>query len=382
MTLPTTKVAKLNEVLSSEQLDIMAKITLKLAELGLAAEPLPNVAVGPILSVYRFRPMGTTKVRDLEALGQDMAVILGAPDVLIKRLPGETSVGFYVPNQQRSYVPFLKAVNFLFTPASDLMLLPLVIGVDHLGQPIVDDLSSLPHLLVAGSTGAGKSTWLAQAIAASVYKMNTNSLRLVMFDTKQTEFGYFVGAPHLLYEPARSIGQCVDQLEWLVEEVESRLKQIGKNRAHNIAEYNAAYPASALPRIVLVIDELADLLTNEQKGEGRRTLGSYMEGMIGTLAGRARAAGIHIIAATQRPSVDVVTGTIKANFPARLSFRLPSEFDSKTILNTNGAEHLLSPGDALYISPNRPGIIRVHAPEAKRSDITTAIEVACRRENQ
>jgi S-DNA-T family DNA segregation ATPase FtsK/SpoIIIE len=366
--------------LTEEQLDVVAKVTLKLIELGLEVEFIPPVSVGPIVSVYRFQPQKATRVTHIESLAADIAVVLGIKeDILIKRMPGDSAVGIFVPNKERKFLDFKDAVKFLWLPNSSTKEIPLLLGVDHLGTPVVDDLAQLPHLLIAGSTGSGKSTLVASMLAAIIYKLNSSVIQFVLSDTKQVEFGYFVGAPHLLYEPAKSVFQSLEQLEWCCEEIESRLKAIGKASCRNFAEYNLQMN-SKLPRIVVVIDELADLLMDTSKSDDKIKLGKLAEGYISKIVQKARASGIHLIACTQQASVKIVAGYIKANFPARLSFRLPSESDSRTILNTGGAEHLLSPGDMLYISPIYPGIRRIHAPHARIEDIQMAVEMACRRE--
>lgn len=364
--------------LTEEQIQTIGKITIKLVELGLEVEFQPPVLSGPIISIYRFAPQATTKVSHLESLSADIAVILGVEDVLIKRMPGDSAVGIYVPNRERRYIDFKEAVGFLYDKEREI---PLLLGVDYMGKPVVEDLALLPHLLIAGSTGSGKSTLMASMLAGIVTKSNSSAVQLVLSDTKNVEFGYFVGSPHLLYEPAKSVWQTLEQLDWVVNEVEDRLKSIGKAGHRNITEYNAQ-AHRRLPRIVVVIDELADLLMDRSKNEDKIKLSSIAEGYISKIVQKSRAAGVHLIAATQQASVKIVAGYIKANFPARLSFRLPSESDSRTILNTGGAEHLLSPGDMLYISPLYPGIRRIHAPHANIKDIQTAVEMACWKERQ
>jgi S-DNA-T family DNA segregation ATPase FtsK/SpoIIIE len=209
-----------------------------------------------------------------------------------------------------------------------------------------------------------------------------------MSDTKQVEFGYFIGAPHLVYEPATTPFRTLEQLDWIIETMESRLKTIGAAGCRNIIGYNGMFKdkgghdrpfgnAKQLPRIVIVIDELTDILMF--KGDKKRGESKIAEEKIQVIAQKGRAAGVHILAATQRPDVKTISGTIKANFPARLSFRLPSGVDSRTVLTTEGAEHLLARGDMLYVSPNRPGIVRLHSPFARIEDIRAAVEVASRK---
>jgi DNA segregation ATPase FtsK/SpoIIIE, S-DNA-T family len=366
--------------LAPDQMQIVAKIAVKLAELGLNAAFQPPVVSGPVISIYHFSPQGSTKVSALESLASDVAVTLGVQDVLIKRMPGKTSVGFFIPNEVRKQIDFKDVIKALW-PIKDGYKIPLMLGMDHTGGIVIDDLSDLPHLLIAGSTGSGKSSLLASICGSIVYSCSPQAVQFILSDTKGVEFGYFLGTPHLLFEPANSVFRTLEQLEWAVTETANRLKIIGNAGQRNINDYNKT-AKNPLSRIVFVIDELADLLLNRSKDEDKQSLSKVAEGYISTIVGRSRAAGIHLIAATQQASVRVVVGYIKANFPARLSFRLPSGSDSRTILNTEGAEHLLSPGDALYISPLRPGLTRVHTPYARIADIQAAVEAACLKEQQ
>lgn len=363
--------------LNAEQEVVVGKVASKLAELGYEARFIGPISVGPILSVYRFFPTGRTKVSNLEALASDFAVTLGVEDVLVKRMPGESAVGIFVPNAERTYINFRDTASTIWQTyhAPNGPTVPLNLGIDHLGQPFVEDLALLPHLLIAGSTGAGKSTLLDALIASIVYTVNSDTIKLVMSDTKNVEFGHFVGAPHLLFEPATSIYQTLEQLDWVIDEMSDRLNALGKAGVRNIFEYREM--GKKMASIVVIIDELADIMQfkGEKRGESK-----IAEDKLGAIVQKSRAAGVYVIAATQRPSVNVVAGSIKANFPARLTFRLPSDADSRTVIGTTGAEHLLSRGDMLYVSPNAPGIRRLHAPFVEIEDIKAAVEVAIRRE--
>ena len=343
-------------------------------------------------------PFGSTKVSNLEALATDLALALGVEDVFVKRMPGESSVAVFVPNKERRWVDFKDTVKNVWNSyvqwgsTTPRLRVPLNLGVDYLGKPVVDDLSEMPHILVAGSTGVGKSTWLHSVIASLIYVTKPAAVRLVLSDTKQVEFRHFIGAPHLLFEPAWNVYRTLEQLDWCIEEMDHRLKTFGEAGCHNIHEFNSlaavqsgtsAKLGQPRPYIVIVIDELYDLVCNDEKGESdsgdKRKLGKIAEGKIGKIVQKARAAGVYLIAATQRPSVDVVKGSIKANFPARLAFRLPSDHDSRTVLSgQGGAEHLLSKGDMLFSSPTRPGLLRLHAPYTSNEDIKAAIEMAKR----
>lgn len=381
---PQTKTSNL----TSEQVDVVGKITIKLLELGLSASFTPPISVGPIISCYRFSPDGSTRVSAMESLADDLALTLCVEDVMVKRMPGESAVGIFVPNKERTLVKFLDVLAHNWQQ-SKAVRVPLNFGVDYLGNGFVEDLSTLPHLLIAGSTGSGKSTLVSSMIAVLVNIANSNDLKLILSDTKNVEFGHFMGAPHLLFEPATSIYQTIERMEWLCEEMDQRLKKIGAAGCRNIFEYkerlsgtdNLRRPAEAMPYIILVIDELADILSDHRRqGEKGPSIGKVAEGFLSKIVQKSRAAGVYVIACTQRPSVNIVAGSIKANFPARLTFRLPSGHDSRTVIGTEGAEHLLSMGDMLYASPNRPGIVRLHAPWASIADIKAAVEAAIRRE--
>jgi len=331
----------------------------------------------------------------MESLADDFAVLLGVEDIMVKRMPGESAVGVFVPNRQRTLVKFLDtlALNWQQSKAARV---PLNFGVDYLGNGFVEDLATLPHLLIAGSTGSGKSTLISSMIAVVINIVNSNAIKFILSDTKNVEFGHFVGAPHLLFDPVTSIYQTIEKMEWLCEEMEDRLKKIGKAGCRNIFEYkeklnatptivpnNFHGPVEDLPYIILVIDELADILSDSSRpGQKGPSIGKIAGGFLAKIVQKSRAAGVYVIACTQRPSVNIVSGSIKANFPARLSFRLPSGPDSRTVIGTEGAEHLLSQGDMLYCSPNRPGITRLHAPWASITDIKAAVEAAIRREEQ
>lgn len=367
-----------NNKLTDDQLDVVAKITIKLTELRYDAKFIPPVSVGPLISVFRFLPTNQTRVSNLEGLATDFAVLLGVEDVFVKRLPGESSVGVFVPNRERTLVKFLDCINNVWKVRNDIKV-PLNLGVDYLGSPVVIDLVDLPHLLIAGSTGSGKSTLLASLIASVCYCVGPERVQFILSDTKNVEFGHFVGAPHLLFEPATSVYQTLERFDWVIDEMEDRLKTIGKAGFRNVHEYNSANNSKGpLPFIIIIIDELADLMMfkGSKKGESK-----IADEKISKIVQKSRAAGIYFIAATQRPSVNVVAGSIKANFPARLTFRLPSEFDSRTIINTTGAEHLLSQGDMLFVNPNKPGLQRLHAPYARIEDIKACVDAAARKEN-
>jgi len=314
----------------------------------------------------------------MESLAADLAIALHAEDVMVKRMPGESAVGIFVPNATRTSVFFRDTVANTWKSVASI---PLNLGVTYLNQPIVEDLAVLPHLLIAGSTGSGKSTLISSILAALICKKTSKEVRLCLGDTSNVEFGHFIGCPHLLFKPAINTKEVLDQMEWIIREMGVRLGKLSNAGVRNIHEYNAsrAPGQDKLPFIVFVLDELATLLGDKSKpdpdGKGP-TYGKIAESTLGNIVAGARKTGCHVIAATQRPSVNVVSGSIKTNFPARLSFRLTSDADSRTVLSTGGAEHLLSLGDMLYISPTRPGLQRLHAPFATIEDIKFAVQLA------
>lgn len=388
-TKPNDSVPKLEE----KHLAVLAVLQVKLNSLGVEGHFLSQVSEGPVVTLYRFVPQNATRVSLVERMAPDMAIALGAECVQVKRLPGEQAVGIYVPNKDKKHLLFRDAVGGVWEAYNNKkQRIPLLFGIDHIGTLVVEDLPMLPHLLVAGATGSGKSTFLNSILASLIYTVPTKNLRLVLSDVKQVEFSNFIGTPHLLYPISMSIPDTLEQMEWLMDEVNKRLGILAKASCQNITQYNFQQQERLhMPYILFVIDELAEILmdkSNEEQeipdGKGGTKIklvqrGKLAEHRLGIIAQKARATGVHIIAATQRPSVKVVEGNIKANFPARVSFRLPSEADSRTILNTSGAEQLLAQGDMLYVSPNSPAIKRLHAPLASIEDIKAAVEAACMR---
>lgn len=359
--------------LTENQCDVLAKLTHKMLILGAPAKPLSHVTVGPIVSVYRFQPANTTRVAQIETLAQDFAMELGVEDVVVKRMPGDNSVSVFVPNEIRTPVGFLDTTKALWQ-VKDKLAVPLNLGVTMTGLPLIEDLVDLPHLLIAGATNSGKSTLLTTIITSIAATKSPKQVKLVLSDTKGVEFRAFAGLSHLLYPVSYQAEETLKHLTFLIDDMDCRLEAIGLTGCHNIHEYNMKYSSKALPYVVIIIDELADIM--ELRGEKRGEKPG--QEAINKLAQKARASGIHLLCATQRPSVNIVSGSIKANFPARLSFRLPSEADSRTVLNGNGAEHLLSKGDMFYLSPTRPGLTRAHAPLTRASDIASTLDMIMR----
>jgi DNA segregation ATPase FtsK/SpoIIIE, S-DNA-T family len=361
--------------ITDEQLAIVAQITVKLATLGHELKYVPPISTGPFVTTYRFEPKGMAKVNQICSLSEDIALSLRVEDVLIRRIPGEAVIGITVPNKQRTLVLWQDTI--VHVPNTSDNPLPLNFGVDSLGHPFTDDLTKCPHLLIAGSTDSGKSVLLRSLLATLVYLKTPEEVQLILSDTKQVEFGDFVGMRHLLFDPATTKYQTLERMDWISEEVERRLKVIARCGKQNILQYNQFSRLGSeeksdlpkLPYIVLVIDELADIVgSGGEKGEKK-----IAEAKLSRIVQKSRAAGVHVLAATQRPSVDVISGSIKANFPARLSFRLPTETDSRTVLGHGGAEHLLSRGDMFYLSPSRPALARLHSSYASSEYLKGAL---------
>lgn len=365
--------------LTEEQVQVFATLVSKMRALQVDASPLPAVTVGPVVSGYRFEPRGATRISHIESLAKDFALALGVESVLVKRMPGDNAVGVFVPNKVKKGVTFLETISFVW-PLKDKLAIPLNLGITSIGDPLVEDLATLPHLLIAGSTGSGKSTLLTSIITTIIATKSADSVRFVLSDTNGVEFGHFIGAPHLVFDPATTVYKTLDHIEWLLTQTDFRLAKFAKVSCRNITEFNMnSSEKNKLPYIVLIIDEIADLMLHKHKSDDEETsVSKLFENRLCLLAGRCRKTGIHIIGSTQRPSVNIVTGSIKANFPARLSLKLPTAVDSRTILDTEGAEHLLVPGDMLYQSPLRAELIRAHAPVTRNSEILATIEAIVR----
>lgn len=368
---------------SPEQLTTIATLQLKLSSLKIDGHFLPEVTEGPIVSLYRFKPTGATRLSQVEGLSKDMAIALGVETVQIASLPRENAIGIYVPNKSKKDLPFKSTVEYVWNAAaSGTIKVPICLGMGTQGDILVEDLTLLPHLLIAGSTGSGKSTLLNSILASFCYCVPPSKLRLVLCDTKQVEFTLFERAPHLLLPVAKDVPSVVDSLEDLCHLIDQRLTLMAQRGVQNILQYNERNQHKQMEYIVLVIDELAEPLQDQRKEsdeKGAKSYGKLAEYKLGRITSKARATGIYVIAATQRTSVKVVEGNIKANFPARVSFRLPSDFDSRTILGRSGAESLLARGDILFLNPNSPEVRRIHAPLAEQRDIEAAIEMAISR---
>ena len=323
---------------------------------------------GPVVTTFEFKPAPNVAVRKILNLQDDLAMALRAQTIRIQApIPGKDVVGIEIPNSDIEMI-YLREVleSEIFSTAKSELTIAL--GKDIVGAPFVTDLKKLPHLLIAGTTGSGKSVGINAMLLSLLYRNSPQTLRLIMIDPKMLEFSMYEGIPHLLTPVITEAKKAVNVLENLVSEMERRYKLMAASKTKNIESYNAKMKEqgeASLPFIVVIIDELADLMM---------TSGKDVEFSIARLAQMARASGIHLIVATQRPSVDVVTGLIKANLPSRISYRVGQKIDSKVILDQLGAESLLGRGDMLFTPPGSPGLVRLHAPFASEAEIETIVE--------
>lgn len=323
---------------------------------------------GPVVTTFEFKPAAHIKVSKILTLQDDLAMALKAKTIRIQApIPGKDVVGIEIPNDDIQTI-YLKEIlqSDIFKDASSPLTIAL--GKDIVGDPFVTDLKKLPHLLIAGTTGSGKSVGINAMLLSLLYRNSPKTLRLIMIDPKMLEFSIYNDIPHLLTPVITQAKQAITALSNLVNEMERRYKIMSHTRTKNIENYNDKIKKTGgeiFPYIVVIIDELADLMM---------TSGKDVEFYIGRLAQMARASGIHLIVATQRPSVDVVTGLIKANLPSRISYRVGQKIDSKVILDQMGAESLLGRGDMLFTPPSSTGLIRLHAPFASEEEIERIVE--------
>ncbi len=323
---------------------------------------------GPIVSTFEFKPAANVKVSKILNLQDDLAMALSAETIRIQApIPGKDVVGIEIPNEKRETI-YLREIleSKLFMESASPLTMAL--GKDIVGKPFVTDLKKLPHLLIAGTTGSGKSVGINAMILSLLYKNSPDNLRLLMIDPKMLEFSIYNDIPHLLTPVITKPKQAVVALNNMVAEMERRYALMSDTRTKNIENFNEKAKKNGmepLPYIVVIIDELSDLMM---------TSGKDVEHSIARLAQMARASGIHLIVATQRPSVDVVTGLIKANLPSRISYRVGQKIDSKIILDQQGAESLLGRGDMLFTPPGATGLVRLHAPWSSEEEIEKIVE--------
>jgi S-DNA-T family DNA segregation ATPase FtsK/SpoIIIE len=354
-----------------------------------------EVRPGPVVTMYELEPASGIKASRVIALADDIARNMQAISARVAIIPGRSVIGIELPNARREGV-VLSELIATDSFADDSMALPLILGKNIAGDPVIADLAPMPHLLVAGTTGSGKSVGLNCMILSLLYRLNPEQCRLIMIDPKMLELSTYEGIPHLLAPVVTEPGKAIRALKWTVEQMEERYRMMANLGVRSLSSFNSkvreskakgaqlgrrvqtGYNADTgqpiyefeqleyepLPQIVVVVDELADLMM---------TAGKEVEFLIQRLAQKARAAGIHLIMATQRPSVDVITGVIKANLPTRISFQVTSKIDSRTILGEQGAEQLLGKGDMLYM-PGGKQILRVHGPFVSDEEVRAVAE--------
>jgi len=328
---------------------------------------------GPVVTTYEFKPDAGVKYSRITGLQDDLCLAMKAESILIDRIPGKSTVGIQIPNATREGIS-LRELLESDTYTRSASRLTMALGKTIHGEPMVSDLATMPHLLIAGSTGAGKSVSVNAMLTSVLFRASPEEVRFIMIDPKRLELGMYEDIPHLMTPVVVDPKQAANALRWAVREMEERYKILAKQGVRNIEQYNRnvkamqaelkesqqeaaeaeiGEPLKTLPFIIVIIDELADLMMVASK---------EVEESIARLAQMARAVGIHLILATQRPSVDVITGLIKANLPARIAFRVASKIDSRTILDGNGAEALLGKGDMLYLPPASSRFVRIHGP--------------------
>ena len=318
---------------------------------------IKKVSHGPVVTLNEFEPAPGVKVSKIINLSDDIARNTSSESARIATIPGSNTVGIELPNNSRENVYLSEILDNIDFKKREIKL-PIALGKNISGKPIVGDLTSMPHLLIAGTTGSGKSVCINTIILSLLYRHTPDRCKFILIDPKMLELSTYEGIPHLLCPVITEAKKAASVLGWVVKEMENRYKLMTKEGVRNIDGYNTKHKLP-MPYIVVVVDEMSDLML---------VAGKEIENYIQKLSQMARAAGIHIIMATQRPSVDVITGTIKANFPTRISFQVTSKIDSRTILGEQGAEQLLGKGDMLYMSSaNR--IIRIHAPFVSDNEI-------------
>jgi DNA segregation ATPase FtsK/SpoIIIE, S-DNA-T family len=339
---------------------------------------ITQINPGPVVTTFEFKPEAGIKYSRITGLGDDLCLALRAESILIERIPGKSTVGIEVPNARREVIALrdvIEAPEFSHSPSK----LTLPMGKDLIGRIRAADLTQMPHLLIAGSTGTGKSVFLNSLLMGLLYKATPDELKLVLVDPKQLELGLYADIPHLFTPVVTDPKVAANVLRNATREMERRLKLLAQRSVRNIDQYNRTFEKNQslslfdtaedehrpLPYLVIVIDELADLMMVDTNG---------VEESITRLAQMARAVGIHLILATQRPSVDVITGLIKANFPARISFRVASKVDSRTILDANGSESLLGKGDMLYLPAGSSRLHRIHGPFVNESEVASVCD--------
>src|SRR5208282_3829018 len=361
----------------ADELKLLAQVlTEKYAEFEIHGQ-ITQINPGPVVTTFEFKPEAGIKYSRITNLCDDLCLALKAESILIERMAGKSTVGIQVPNREREIIWLrenIESQEFMGSKSK----LTMAMGKDINGRIVTADLNGMPHLLIAGSTGSGKSVAINAFIMSILYKATPDQVRLILVDPKRLELGNYEGVPHLYTPIITEPKLAANALRNAVREMERRLKLLAAKGVRNIDQYNRLFDNGGtpslfeedsddkpIPYIVIIIDELADLMMLDS---------SNVEESITRLAQMARAVGIHLVLATQRPSVDVITGLIKANFPARISFRVATKVDSRTILDANGAEALLGKGDMLYLPNGSARVHRVHAPLVTEKEIAAVVE--------
>lgn len=338
-----------HEVDRQHYYEVSEQLEAKLRDFGVEGKVV-GISPGPVVTTYEFSPAPGVKINKIVSLADDLAMGLKADSVrIVGSIPGKVALGIEIPNPQREivYVRDILASEEFRRVSSKLSF---VLGKDVVGKPVLADLAKMPHLLIAGATGAGKSVALNTIICSILFRATPDEVRLLMVDPKRIELSCYEDIPHLLHPVVVEPKMASRALQWAVREMERRYELLESQRVKSIESYNEI-AEEKLPLIVIIVDELADLMMVSSRD---------VEDAIARLAQMARASGIHLILATQRPSVDVLTGLIKANFPTRISFKVSSKVDSRTILDASGAEHLLGAGDLLFLAPGTARLQRIH----------------------
>ncbi len=365
------------QAIDADELKVLAQVlTEKYSEFDVHGQ-VTQINPGPVVTTFEFKPEAGIKYSRITNLTDDLCLALKAESILIERMAGKSTVGIQVPNRDREIIWLrenIESSEFIGTKSK----LTLALGKDINGRIVTADLAGMPHLLIAGSTGAGKSVAINAMIMSILYKATPDQVRLILVDPKRLELGNYEGVPHLFTPIITEPKLAANALRNAVREMERRLKLLAEKGVRNMEQYNKLFDDEGtrslfgedsedrpLPYIVIIIDELADLMMLDS---------GNVEESVTRLAQMARAVGIHLVLATQRPSVDVITGLIKANFPARISFRVATKVDSRTILDANGAEALLGKGDMLYLPSGSARVHRLHAPFVTEKEIAAVVE--------
>ena len=345
----------------------------KLEDFGVQGK-VTTILPGPVITTFEYKPAPGIKISKIVGLTDDLALALRSISIrIVAPIPGKAAIGIELPNETRETVR-LKEIIISNNFEKSKSKLTICLGKDIIGNPVVAELDKMPHLLIAGATGTGKSVALNAMICSLLFKANPDEVKLIMIDPKRIELSSYDGIPHLITPVVTDVKKATNALFWAVHEMEKRYELLSEKKARNITQYNQKIDKEKikeenapekLPYVVIIIDELADLMIVAPRD---------VEVALTRLAQMARAAGIHLILATQRPSVDVLTGTIKANFPTRLSFQVSSKIDSRTIIDTNGAENLLGNGDMLFLPPGTAKIQRVHGAYISEKEISGITE--------